>query len=112
MPDKYEVQITRQAETQLAEIIHYISHELLEPDIASTLLTALEKAMASLDTLPQRAALVSEEPWNKRGVRKLLCKNFLIYFSVDVPAHRVVVLAVVYARRDQLGQLNSLKPDN
>lgn len=78
--EQYEVQTTRQAEAQLAEIVHYLSHELLEPGIASALLTALEKAMASLSTFPQRAMLVAEEPWSQQGVRKLLCKNFLIYF--------------------------------
>lgn len=110
--EQYEVQTTRQAEAQLVEIVHYLSHELLEPGIASALLTALEKAMASLSTFPQRAMLVTEEPWSQQGVRKLLCKNFLIYFSVDAVHHQVTILAVVYARRDQLSQLGNLKLDN
>ena len=70
--------------------------------------TALEKAMASLSTFPQRAMLVTEEPWSQQGVRKLLCKNFLIYFSIEEIPRRVVVLGVVYARRDQLHQLKNL----
>ena len=104
----YEVRMIRQAEEQMAEMVHYLSHELLEPQLANTLLTALESAMASLSTLPQRALLVAEEPWHSRGIRRLLCKNFLIYFSIEEVARRVIILGVVYARRDQLHQLKNL----
>lgn len=104
----YEVRTTRQAEEQMAEVVRYLSHELLEPQLAHALLSALEKAMASLSTLPQRALLVTEEPWHSRGIRRLLCKNFLIYFSIEEIPRRVVVLGVVYARRDQLHQLKNL----
>lgn len=106
--DVYEVRTTRQAEEQMAEVVRYLSHELLEPQLAHALLSALEKAMASLSTLPQRALLVTEEPWHSQGIRRLLCKNFLIYFSIEEIPRRVVVLGVVYARRDQLHQLKNL----
>ena len=106
--DVYEVRTTRQAEEQMAEIVRYLSRELLELQLANALLTALESSMASLSTLPQRALLVAEEPWHSRGIRRLLCKNFLIYFSIEEAAHRVVILGVVYARRDQLHQLKNL----
>ena len=106
--DLYEVRTTRQVEEQMAEIVHYLSRELLEPQLANALLTALENSMASLSTLPQRALLVAEEPWHSRGIRRLLCKNFLIYFSIEEAARRVVILGVVYARRNQLHQLKNL----
>lgn len=110
--DEYTVVVTPQAERQLWDITHHISKELLEPGTARTLLDALEKAMASLSTLPQRATLVSEEPWHTQGIRKLLCRNFLIYFWTDTSTKTVQILAVVYGRRDQLAQLRSLKPNN
>lgn len=106
--EEYLVQLTPQAEQQLRAIVHHISHELLEPDTAATLLSALEQAMASLSILPQRTPLIEEEPWHTQGIRKLLCRNFLIYFWVDPSAYRVQILAVVYARRDQLKQLRNI----
>lgn len=106
--EEYLVQLTPQAEQQLRAIVHHISHELLEPDTAAALLSALEQATASLHILPQRTPLVEEEPWHTQGIRKLLCRNFLIYFWVDTDSHRVQILAVVYARRDQLKQLRNI----
>lgn len=41
--DVYEVRTTRQAEEQMAEVVRYLSHELLEPQLAHALLSALEK---------------------------------------------------------------------
>lgn len=107
--DEYTVVVTPQAECQLREIVHHISKELLEPDTARALLDALEKAMASLNSLPQRAALVEEEPWHSQGIRKLLCRNFLIYFWADKMSFTVQILAVVYGRRDQLKMLRHLE---
>lgn len=109
--ETYTVLLTPQAEQQLRAVVRYVSHELLEPDTAHALLNALENAMSSLNTLPNRVPLVEEEPWRSEGVRKLLCKNFLIYFWVDRDLFRVHILAVVYARRDQLNQLRGLDLD-
>lgn len=53
--EEYTVALTPQAEQQLRAIVHHIAHELLEPETADALLTALEQAMASLSLLPQRA---------------------------------------------------------
>ena len=104
--------LTPQAERQLREIIHHISHELLEPGTADALLTALEAAFFSLRQLPQRVPLVAEQPWHDQGVRKLLCRNFLIYFLPEPATRQVQILAVIYGRRDQLNQLRSWNPSD
>ena len=55
--------------------------------------------------MPKRHSLVDEEPWRSEGVRKIVVKNFLIYFWVDDENMRVQVTAVIYAKRNQLVQL-------
>lgn len=50
--DNYIVKITSQAEEQIHEIAHYISHELKSPDAALHLLDTLENAFVSLAQLP------------------------------------------------------------
>ena len=102
--EEYTVALTPQAEQQLRAIVHHIAHELLEPETADALLTALEQAMASLRLLPQRAPLVEEEPWHSQNIRKLLCRNFLIYFWPDPDSHRVQVLAVTDENNDTIQQ--------
>ena len=58
-----------------------------------------------MSDMPKRHSLVDEEPWRSEGVRKIVVKNFLIYFWVDDENMRVQVTAVIYAKRNQLVQL-------
>lgn len=105
MDNNYEVRVTRQAMEQMREIVHYISKELLEPEAADQLLDKIQEAIVSLSTMPKRHALIEEEPWRHEGVRKIVVKNFLIYYWVDEENHKVQVTAVIYNRRDQLRAL-------
>lgn len=105
MSENYEVKITRQAQEQMKEIVHYISHELLAPEAAGHLLDKLETAIYSLAEMPGRMALVDEEPWRSEGVRKTMVKNFIVYFWIDEEHKKVQVTAVIYEKRDQIQQL-------
>ena len=108
MDKTYNVKITTQAEDQIQEIIHYITHELKAPDAALHLLDTLENSFMSLAHFPQRVALVEEEPWRNNGIHRLPVKNFLVYFWIDEDNMNVQVTAVIYEKRDQLRQLSQM----
>lgn len=77
MDKEYEVKVTRQAMTQMKEIVHYISAELLAPEAADKLLDKMRDAIAALSFMPKKYALIEDEPWKHEGVRKIIVKNFL-----------------------------------
>lgn len=52
--------------------------------------------------------MIDEEPWRTEGMRKIVVKNFLIYYWVDDENSRVQVTAVIYSRRDQIRQLANM----
>ncbi len=108
MDKTYTVKITSQAEEQIQETIYYIAHELKAPDAALHLLDTLEDFIASLSHYPQRVALMLEEPWHTKGIRRLPVKNFLIYFWIDDANMKVQVTALIYGKRDQLRQLSQM----
>lgn len=108
MDKTYVVKITFQAEDQIQEIIHYITHELKAPDAALHLLDALEDSFISLAHFPQRVVLIDEEPWHTQGIHRLPVKNFLVYFWIDEDNMNVQVVAVIYEKRDQLRQLSQM----
>lgn len=108
MDETYTVKITSQAEEQIQETIYYIAHELNAPDAALHLLDTLEDSIASLSHYPQRVALMLEEPWHTKGIRRLPVKNFLIYFWIDDANMKVQVTALIYGKRDQLRQLSQM----
>lgn len=108
MDKTYTVKITSQAEEQIQETIYYIAHELKALDAALHLLDILEDSIASLSHYPQRVALMPEEPWHTKGIRRLPVKNFLIYFWIDDANMKVQVTALIYGKRDQLHQLSQM----
>ena len=61
-----------------------------------------------MSSFPKKHALIDEEPWRTEGVRKIVVKNFLIYYWVDDDNNRVQVIAVIYSRRDQIRQLSNM----
>lgn len=101
----YEVKVTKQAYEQMRKIVLYIMNELLAPEAAENLLDKMQETINTLSDMPKRHSLVEEEPWRSEGVRKMVVKNFLIYFWVDDENMRVQVTAVIYAKRNQLVQL-------
>ena len=108
MDKTYIVKITSQAELQIQEIIHYITHELKAPEAALHLLDILEDSFASLERFPHRIALIDEEPWHTKGIHRLPVKNFLVYFWIDEDNLKVQITAIIYEKRDQLHQLSQM----
>lgn len=105
MDKTYNVKITAQAEDQIQEIIRYIAHELKAPEAALHLLDTFEDSFISLAQFPQRVALVDDEPWHAKGIHRLPVKNFLVYFWIDEDNIKVQIIAIIYAKRDQIRQL-------
>lgn len=106
---KYKVKATPQATAQMREAVSYISHTLLEPNIAKRWANALQKGIAALDSMPGRYPLVGEEPWHTNGVHRMPFKNFMVYYLIDSEEKVVTVTAVIYGRRDQLSALRNMQ---
>ena len=100
--------MTLSATEQVGEIVSYISKVLLAPDTAKKWADYLQNEIMGLRSLPSRFALVANEPWRSKGIRKMPVKNFLVYYWINEVDLTVWVTAVIYARRDQLNALLSM----
>ena len=109
---RYEVKLTAQAIEQIEETIQYISKILLAPEIARKWADVLQCKIGELDSMPSRYPLIEEEPWRTKGIRKMLVKNFLVYYLVDEENKTVWVTAVIYGRRDQISALLDMPLNN
>ena len=103
-----KIKVTRQAKEHLALIREYIATELQAPIVAKRMLELLKSEMMSLQTMPYRVKLISEQPWCELGFRRIRVKNYYVYFCVDDSRKEVQILAVIYVRRDQTKQLEEL----
>ncbi len=108
---QYEVKVTKMAYGHMQEIVRYISNELFAPDAANNLLDKFQESINGLSEMPERYSLVDEEPWRSEGFRKIIVKNFLIYFWIDESNSKVQVTGVIYGRRDQVVQLAKLEKE-
>lgn len=109
MGNKYEIKVTRQALEQMREIAHYISYDLMAPEAADNLLDDLKASILKLSVLPKKYPLIEEEPWRSEGVRKIVVKNFLVYYWIDEEYNKVQVTTVIYSKRDRIKQLKNME---
>ena len=101
----YKVRLTNQAKEHLRLIRNYYKDELNEPKVADTIINLLKSKMMSLSTMPYRIKCVDEELWRKYGLRKIIAKNYNIYFLIDDDKKIVNIVAIIYSRMNQDNQL-------
>ena len=109
--DSYEIIMTPDATADLVELRDYIANVLLVPDTALSYIRAIREEISKLSEMPGRIKPVDDEPWNSRGIRKTMAKNFYVYYRINEDAKQVYILNVIYNKRDQLRQLSQMKLD-
>ena len=96
----YQVYISSSAEKDLADIGRYIFYELSAPVAAFSMIEAAQKAIEGLSEMPHRYALVLDERLAAMGYRKIIVKNYIVFFSVDEKEKAVNVERILFGRRD------------
>ena len=64
----YQVTLTPQAQTDLKEIFKYIAFDLQSVQNAAGQLDRLEKAIASLEQMPERFRVYDKPKWRRRNL--------------------------------------------
>ena len=96
----YSVVIGKLAERDILEIASYIQEVLFQPESARRIYRSIKEQISSLATMPDRYALMGEEPYTAKGVRKVRVENYLIFYIVNEKAKTVSILRVPYNRRE------------
>ena len=96
----YEVQSTGHARLDLKNIYRYIADTLLEPVNAEKQYSRIEKAVYSLDSMPERFRRYEKEPWRSRNLRIMPVDNYLVFYTVDNKNRIVTVTRIMYGARN------------
>lgn len=104
----YSVTLTEGARADLVSIFKYISEDLQSRQNAVGQLTRLEKAITSLDQMPERYRVYDRKKWRERNLRVMPVDNYLIFYIPENKSHTVTVLRILYGGRDTDKQLNDL----
>ena len=99
--DRYNYVLTESAEADVDEAFDYIANELLNPDAASAFADELEKKLEEICKTPKAGRLVHNPYLKRDDIRRVLVKNYIAYYLVDEDEAKIVVLRIIYNRRDQ-----------
>ena len=97
---KYRVDISEPAENDLRNIVRYISAQLSAPMTAADMINTVEEAIVDLAVMPPKCPPVTDERLAMIGYRKLLVKNYIVFFTINEKSKVVDVERIFYARRD------------
>ncbi len=100
----YSYDFTEIAEADIDEAISYIQEELSNPEAAESFVDELEVELENICKNPKNGRLVENEFLKRDDIRRFLVKNYIAYYLIDDEKNRIVILRVVYGKRDQ-GQI-------
>lgn len=92
--EKYVVEITDNALTDMEELYEYISEKLCAPENAMGQYNRIAEAVLTLDTCPGRFGLFDCEPEHSMGIHKMIVDNYVVCYVIDPRV--VTVIAVLY----------------
>ena len=96
---KYSIVLTETAQADLSEIFRYIAVELRSMQNANSQLSRIEKAIASLDQMPERYRTYHKKNWHQRNTRIMPVDNYLVFYVPNQENRTVTVMRIMYGGR-------------
>jgi addiction module RelE/StbE family toxin len=93
---KYKVSITLKAFDDLDEIYDYITNKLFNANAAEKLIDEIETSIMRLRDFPLSFSLVNDDILKKKGYRKLIVANYIVFYLVDEIEKQVIIMRVLY----------------
>ena len=97
---RYAVSVSAHATDDMRQIVRYIAEELRSPEAAVNLYQKFSEAIYSLETMPQKYALVALEELAEKAIRKMIVENYLIFYKIEAKQKKVYIVRVLYQRRN------------
>lgn len=108
---KYSVVLTETAQADLSAIFRYIAVDLQSAQNANAQLPRIEKAIASLDQMPERCRAYDRRNWRERNMRVMPVDNYLVFYVPTQDDTTVTVTRILYGGRDIDRQLEMLETE-
>ena len=107
----YTIVLTETAKNDLAEIFQYIAVELRSAQNAAAQFSRLEKAIASLDQMPERFRVYDKKKWRERNLHIMPVDHYLVFYIPKQEERTVTVMRILYAGREIDRQLGNIDPE-
>lgn len=93
---EYSLKFTSKAEEDLDDIFGYIANNLFAPEAAENLMDKIETGIMRLKAFPYSCSFVLDEPLKKRGYRKLIVDNYIVFYLVNEQERQVIIMRILY----------------
>ena len=100
MASEYSFQFIEKALSDLDEINDYLINTLGQCPAAQRLIDKTEQEIHVICRYPESGAPVTNEYIRRSDVRKLVIEKYVLYYFTDKEKQRIIVLRIVYAKRD------------
>jgi len=97
---KYSLSITDIAEEDILSTVRYIANVLKNSIAANNLLDEIERHEKILEETPGIYPFVHDEYLAEKGLKYVIIKNFLLFFTIDKKNKIVNIIRFLYGRRD------------
>ncbi len=99
--DKYSINITDPAYTDMRDIKLYIREELFDPDAADRIINEFYETIKSLEKMPKRHKVIENELISiSLGIRRVPVENFDVFYRCYEDERVVSITRVMYAKRE------------
>lgn len=98
--NKYKIQFSKDAKTDLIDIYSYIKYNLQEPIIAKKLLKRIREEIYKLEDNPTIYTIIKDEFIKKREIRKIKVNNYIVFYKVEERNKIVEIVRIMYGRRN------------
>ena len=105
----YSIDMTPTAKDDLRDIFRYIAYDLQALTNAVGQIERLEKAIMSLDSMPERYRVYDKPKWRERNLRVMPVDNYLVFYVPEQEKHTVTIVRIMYGGRDIDRQLNTIE---
>ena len=96
----YKLKYLPIARQDLVDIINYISHNLKNPIAAEKLAVKVTKEINKLKTFPHINTIYTPVRPLNFEYRRLLVRNYIVFYYIDEKQKLIIIARVIYARRD------------
>ena len=93
-------QFTNSAKQDLDEILNYISNVLYNQNAAIDFYNRLKEAIERIRDFPNLYPIVENEFITEKNIRKIIVKNYIVYYLYKEAEKTVVLLRIVYSKRN------------
>ena len=98
----FEVEFTEECIEEMMEIYEYISNNLKENNVAKGLMTEVTDRVLDLSNLPELYMKIGKVDRLKREYHRMVVKNYVILYTIDMEKRKVYVSHMLYGRRNYL----------